>query len=418
MKTSTIKLQDKLLCIGDSLFILLNAILQQYRFIWLALLLFINVLYLLSNYKNFKIKINVNTTLGYFFLTLSILGLIIPELITPTIRFGGTIIHVATLFIVFLMYLNLSNAYNWEKYMVRLLAVVGLFFIIGSIWQLIDSRTLLIFNQSLFTLSDYISSYKFINWGYLTGFTMNPGINGFFLSITLLLLYIYFFKVNSKTKKVIILLMVGINGYLLIMTNKRGFLLFTVLIMIYLTLRLAKNKTQSATILLISGALVIALLLFTDGGRTMIDRSLRQLAEGNLSTDRLPVYQKLWADFLERPIFGNGTYTTNSVVPIYNGHNIYLQVLRENGLVGFLVFLVFIIYNLFKSDKYLRNSQNEESRAIIAFSIALQLLFVLWGLTGNPLYDVYPLLTYITSVALYLSHNPISRVTKISTQDN
>ena len=75
-------------------------------------------------------------------------------------------------------------------------------------------------------------------------------------------------------------------------------------------------------------------------------------------------------------------------------HNIYLQLLAETGVVGLITFLYLFLSNTIKLSKMIFAQgidsicEHENSKYIAAL-IYLLLFFMLYGFSGNPLYDAY-----------------------------
>ena len=89
---------------------------------------------------------------------------------------------------------------------------------------------------------------------------------------------------------------------------------------------------------------------------------------------------------------------------LLNVHNVYVQVLAENGLFGAVPFYAFFIISFVRAVKYLyvlRKSRikSSERDLFLAISIAMQVLFLLYCLTGNPLYDQQIFYPYICAIA-------------------
>ena len=125
---------------------------------------------------------------------------------------------------------------------------------------------------------------------------------------------------------------------------------------------------------------------------------------------RLDLYKFAWNLFLERPILGHGIntflyytfYETGLLEQTYT-HNVFLQLLLETGIIGFLFIVTPFILTLFFSIKisnniiYKTNSNyNEEKNIKIAlqFSLYFQFIFLIYFLIGNPIYDYNLLFLY------------------------
>ena len=94
--------------------------------------------------------------------------------------------------------------------------------------------------------------------------------------------------------------------------------------------------------------------------------------------------------FLKKPIFGWGFGYYSNMMDI-NVHNVYIQVLCELGIVGICIFFAFIfssvlsVFIKFEKKYFLAN--NEEKLRLV-FSSFIQLFFIMYCITGNPLNDL------------------------------
>ena len=70
-------------------------------------------------------------------------------------------------------------------------------------------------------------------------------------------------------------------------------------------------------------------------------------------------------------------------------HNVYIQLLAETGIIGFLSYAIAITTSLLMSIKKLKNAlkgKNKMVMEILGFSILMQIIFIIYSITGNPLY--------------------------------
>ena len=113
--------------------------------------------------------------------------------------------------------------------------------------------------------------------------------------------------------------------------------------------------------------------------------------------------------FLDRPLFGYGVGSYNiycNNMGYFSGalhaHNIYIQMLAETGIVGFMLFMVAFISSLLKTveitRKTMMTSNNSTLKVIILFSLYMQLFFLLYGFSGNPLYNFTQLFVYFIGI--------------------
>lgn len=359
---------------------------------WAAGLLIINVIYMVLKDK---LLITFPAVTWGIFSIISAVGILYAPTSSPTQYY-----YVVYLFNMLLTYVNLSSHKIRISVIYKLLFSVTLIFFIGSIIQIISPSTLLSINR--FHLSDqlYSESANFISRKLISGLTHQTGINGYVLSVLSSFLIIEYFKKDRPFVKFLYIALFVINIFFIFMTGKRSFILFNALIVFVLIPFLSKYK-YTVPITIVAFLSILAFILFD----TQIGEDIFiKMAQDDISSGRFNLNSTMWNDVKESPLFGLGTYTTmDSLFGTMNGHNIYLQVLRENGLLGFIPFIIFVIYNLILSLRLLLKN-NSTYRYYLIFSIYNQLLFILWGFTGNPLYDTYPLLVYIISVGILLRY--------------
>src|SRR5699024_230081 len=89
-------------------------------------------------------------------------------------------------------------------------------------------------------------------------------------------------------------------------------------------------------------------------------------------------------------------------------HNIYIQLLTELGLIGFILFVIPLIYALIKTAKLLISANkhtisNSYWKIGLQVSLFIQLFFILYGFTGNLLTDHMYILIYVFAVSITLS---------------
>lgn len=107
-----------------------------------------------------------------------------------------------------------------------------------------------------------------------------------------------------------------------------------------------------------------------------------------------------WGDY-RTTVVGNATLRDELDV-----HNIYLQLLCENGLLGFSVFVAVFASFGFMTKKLYRfclNSSDPVFSSLVPFlyfSLAYQLFFLLYGITGNTLYDQHCQIIYFISCGM------------------
>src|SRR5699024_9890163 len=128
---------------------------------------------------------------------------------------------------------------------------------------------------------------------------------------------------------------------------------------------------------------------------------------------RSELWEHAWNLFLNNPLKGIGWGEFKETVigsvtehTEMETHNIYLQLLSETGLIGTSIILIPIILTYLYTTKVMRYiSQNKNIFSkkwifIIYFSTFIQTFFLLYGLTGNPLYDFNYIIMYFLSCSM------------------
>lgn len=246
---------------------------------------------------------------------------------------------------------------------------------------------------------------KTINRGYMTGLTRHYSTMGMYMALGVIAFAKPLLSFNGKLKIkewfVFALFFVG-----LVLTGKRGPLLFAVIALVFvfwLTNRPFTVRQYRDTFLLLLGLAVAFPLMYfaVPQFRSLIERFFNNSADLNeMSSGRVEFY---WLNalqmFLEKPIIGYGWRTFRVLNQQRLGwnitndaHNIYIQLAAETGIVGLAVFITIFIgafvlsYKAFKMQKKLQILDPEQTVSL-ELSMVYQIYFMLYGLTGNPLYD-------------------------------
>lgn len=126
--------------------------------------------------------------------------------------------------------------------------------------------------------------------------------------------------------------------------------------------------------------------------------------------------------FLQHPVtgIGWGRYRTTTLgnatfTKSLDTHNVYLQLLCETGVVGFAVFaLVFILSWNITRKSYCACIRSEDQNTMkwataLLFSFSFQTYFLLYCLSGNPLYDQFYQIIYALSCSIAVAFNYVSK---------
>ncbi|MGN1131263.1 MAG: O-antigen ligase family protein [Ruminococcus sp.] len=243
------------------------------------------------------------------------------------------------------------------------------------------------------------------------GFTSHYSHNSMYIALGAIAWFA--FAVNSKKKSHIILCLLAIVAMLF--TQKRGPLIALVIaILLTAVLREKGSLSKRFTKYVIAGVIIlvgvyIAYLLFP----VLFAVFDRFSNSDDLLSNRGYLWEYAWDLFKSSPIWGHGWgYYANSIdininsadVSNINAHNIYLQLLADTGIIGTLIFLVPMIFTLFVSIKLIKRNKNDGIAPELAFSLCFQIFFLIYGFSGNPLYDRQMFIPYMISVAITMYH--------------
>ena len=195
----------------------------------------------------------------------------------------------------------------------------------------------------------------------------------------------------AKDKLYVLLLAPAIIAVLL--TQKRSFLGFGLLFSIGYLLYESKNIGKSSKAMLVV-LVCVAFFAIQYYVANYFDVSgiANKIEEGSMSNRNV-----LWARMLDmfnsNPLLGIGLYSTDKIFGM-TGHNIYIQLLCENGLLGAPVFFIMLARILFLVIKCWTNSD------IVAFSRNTILFITAYGLFGNPIYEIQTLMLLMISATV------------------
>ena len=178
----------------------------------------------------------------------------------------------------------------------------------------------------------------------------------------------------------------------IILTSKRGIFLACILALT-ITLVMDKDITfRYITKSQFTVGLIIILITLTVGmyfisTNDYITAFANRFSGANITTGRDEFYRNAMSEFSQGTIFnylfGKGTgsaFLVNST----GLHNVYLQILYDHGIFGIILYGLFFFLNV--------------KNAIINgyfYSMCVQIMFMAYCMTGNPLYDYYFFIPYL-----------------------
>ena len=330
-------------------------------------------------------------------------------------------VHLNTVRIVLCLSIVFVGMYSeqWIKNIPRLIVLVGCFNVFFT-W-------LFFLNNSLYekfialTYKAYQPGTYYGAYGYRAGIADHYSQNGTYITIVCLALIASLLSdVETKKKKSIAVLAVISIGALLL-TTKRAHLMFGIaaVILTYYALNPAKVFQKTFRLMLVVVLLLIVGPVITEMipqlGDTLL--KIQNVGTDSSSLTRISMWTYAWQTFLEHPIMGIGWFgiryssLASSIVDATTGcHNIYLELLAETGIIGFSVFAIAAVSSViitFKSIQLLNYDKEYNAyRPVLVTSLAIQIFCLIYGLTGNMIYDRtfhFYIICVAASLAFYIN---------------
>ena len=195
---------------------------------------------------------------------------------------------------------------------------------------------------------------------------------------------------NRKSWAFIVNIVVTIMSvFAVLLTSKRGIAVGMILGVFgtMIVMRTLSPHASRRIALAIVVAVVLGVVLFNQNeiARNFVGRFT---SSDDITTGRSVMYTLALSKLRGLDLlFGFGTGATYSLFD--SGlHNIYLQLLYDHGLFGLIPYLAFFVYNLYLA-----------YRANAVDSLYVQLVMLIYGMSGNPIYSNSIFIVYLCYVA-------------------
>lgn len=301
-----------------------------------------------------------------------------------------------------------------SAFFAKLFVVLGLFFALGCIINFFFPAEFKAVFYPMFSQSalESLASVETLSGGstYYAGFTSQVGYTSFYIPLGIGAVFCFreiFFKRGW-------FLMIGAMLAGLLLTGKRGPVLFLMAALSAVYFVDGYGVERVIRVAQILGALIVGFILLAvianvtqlDGIVRIYDAVLELLTYGSVEDEgRAQLQRQAMYYFEMRPIFGIGWNNFKNIYYLRGTyvHCIYIQLLCETGLVGFCTFMSFfgsrLLYTMAWVIRNRKNAPTLESQ-FIAFSLFIQLYFLLYGLSENPLYDIEITIFYFFGVGI------------------
>lgn len=345
----------------------------------------------------FKIKITKNDLIWIGICLLSFISTLYSIDKESTLRYS------ICLFLVIILKIITLNYKSYKKSIVNILAFFSSIHVFATLIYAIFPNFIHFIIGKILTASAYEYNLALMRHGMNAGISSEHGFNAFCITVFICIFFVRF--LYNKEKKILNFIFTIIGILALLLTGKRGLLVANaismIVIFIIVNLRNKKILKKSALIFLIILA-VSRLMLYIPATKIVFERFQETSDEDDMLNGREDIYKVLFENIVERPFFGSGAKTTGDLTGGNDGHNIYLQIVSELGIIGILVYFLVFKDSIVKLLKALKFSADRENVLISAY---YQIFFLVYGLTGNPLYNFSILLVYMLMINLTISIN-------------
>lgn len=314
------------------------------------------------------------------------------------------------LLIPFAVYNDIKKTTFYAKFFV----VMAVFFTVGCVVNFIVPSTFKAIFYPFYSASAQQSLLEVEKISgtstYFAGFTSQVGYTSFFISLGIGAVFCFKDAIYKKSWPFLMAIMfVG-----LLLTGKRGPVVFLLIALLLIYFFSGYGKNQIVRFVKIIGIIVAAVILLgvianvtkIDGITRIYDAVYEFLTAGSVNdAGRKQLYEQALRFFKENPFFGIG-WTNFKVMYSFRSthvHCIYLQLLCETGLVGFGIFVTFFATRLMNTLSLIRKkglTGGMIEGGWIKFSFFIQLYFLLYGITGNPLYDIEETIMYFFAIGI------------------
>ena len=370
------------------------------RIITLLLLIFSSFMVFLKHWVTGKWSIS---NIALTWLILSVLCFI------GVIR-GSTLVYFSFYIVCFILLLlggeltadAMFHSLSWVKFF-------GLFFAVGCYWQYLFPER---YYAVLFPLFDekYQTSIRrqFTYHKMCPGFTFQTAVTAQFIFLGIMVILYLFYQNNTRKGKILSIIELAFLLGGLLLTGKRSPIVVLPVVIIFvdmLTIKRSKKVNRLLTIIL--SAIVIFMIMylispFLSESRNSITRLLEYSFDsaesvGEASNGRFELASQAISEFLKHPLLGIGWGNFSRFYNPAGVHNIYLQLLCECGIIGFILSFAAMLYAFSRSIGILKqqlNSSNKQLLILMKCSVFIQLYTFVYGLFGNPIYDQSYLLMY------------------------
>lgn len=306
--------------------------------------------------------------------------------------------------VLYYIFLNTKNIVRTKK----LLFVFSFYIALSVIFQWLFPNQASSITRILLSDRNYEINWKGYNnfQNYMSGFATTINSAAYYICILSSLLFTDL--ILEKRKKLLTGILLSFSVLSLLLTQKRTLFISVFVAVIFVVCFGKKSVTSKIRAFLFSGLfLLIGLWLIVELVPAFNVFVSRTMNDSDVIAGRGDYYEVMFQWFKSNPVFGVGIGAADSTWS-FGGHNCYLQLLGETGIIGFLLFFrafIFPAINIWKkicciwNDPILAETKKEELKLSV-FSFVMILITLIYALTGNPFYDYMLFFFYILFLSI------------------
>lgn len=304
--------------------------------------------------------------------------------------------------------LSASNQRVINMFDRRLVLYIGIFIAIGVLYNYLFTES---YNSTIAPLYfQDVKAWSSIEYGY-AGFTYQLGVTACILNTAEMLIIYLYLKDRTISKKWILWGCLVIIIICIFLTGKRTNSIIAIVVPALVSY-LTKSKTSSrhvSLLLLLSGSIVALYLAYIHLDAMINSDIFHRVATAytdyqtgeDITSNRLFLWEKALSIYHDAPLLGVGVGRYEEIAKVGTGaHSIYIQCLCEQGIVGLLFFIFPLIYCIITTVKLTHYSNSERLTNFACFSLAIQLRYMLDGITENDNSNLIGFLFYAVSISL------------------
>lgn len=352
--------------------------------------------------KKYKIKLYTNDIIWLIIVVLLSISLIYSIDKESTIRYN------TCLCLILILKIALNNFQCKKEEIIDCMIFFSSIHVIATIAYLVFPNIIQLICRVILTPEMYEYNVNLMKYGANAGICSEHGFNAFCITVFINIFFVRTIYRRENKKRNAILTLIGIIT--LLTTGKRGLFLanvFSMIIIFIIVNFMNKKILKRFFVALIAVLVFLRIVSYIPAAQIVFERFKELDSTGNFLNGREVFYEKMIENIKNNPIIGSGASTTQKITGGSDGHNIYLQILSEVGIIGLLIYLVLFIHCLNITVKNLKKRNNSENGLIALY---YQIFFLVYGISGNPLYNFSILLIYMIMVNLVIDYKKTNEI--------